>query len=71
MIRLMGVFFFIVIGVSVVFHMNPWIIGIPLALLLLVAYTVGGFHVRCPECGSAIKIGYTKCRVCSWSAKNP
>jgi hypothetical protein len=69
MIRLFGVFFFIVVIGAALFHINPWIVGVPLAVLLLGAYTFGGFKTICPECGSRIKIGYPRCRTCGWSAK--
>jgi zinc-ribbon domain len=64
MIRL--VLFLIAAGVlfAVVTGLSPWIAIVPLAILAVLAYTVGGMKLRCPRCGTRIKLGYNTCRNC-------
>lgn len=69
MIRLVAVVVFIMVAGAWALHVNPWVIGVPAVILFGLAYTKGGLRTRCPECGSAIKIGYSRCRTCGWSSK--
>lgn len=47
--------------------LNPWLFIIPVGLLAVAAYTVGGLKLRCPSCGKRIKVGYDACHHCGRS----
>jgi hypothetical protein len=61
------VIFFLFVG-AVVFvaitGLSPWFFIIPIGLLALAAYTVGGMKLRCSSCGKRIKVGYNTCHHC-------
>lgn len=59
--------FFIFLG-AVLFvvatGLSPWFFIVPVGLAAVLAYTVGGMKLRCPNCGKRIKLGYTTCHHC-------
>lgn len=64
MIRLV---LFAVIGAAIlaaIFHVNVWVFLVPIAGLLIYAYTVGGLRTRCPSCRKRVKIGASTCHHC-------
>ena len=62
MIRL-GVFLFVATALLASMSGVPaTVILIALLILVAAAFTVGGHRLRCPKCGSRIKLGYTRCR---------
>lgn len=64
MIRLV---LFAVIGAAIlasIFHVNVWVFLVPIAGLLVYAYTVGGLRTRCPACRKRVKIAAAACHHC-------
>jgi hypothetical protein len=52
---------------AAILHASIWFFLIPIGLLVIGAYTVGGLKLRCPACGKRIKLGYTSCHHCGRS----
>ena len=64
MIRLAFTVFLPAVILAALLHINPWIILVPLAVLAVFAYTVGGNRLRCPSCRKRVKIGAHACHHC-------
>jgi len=64
MIRLGLIVLAIGVFLSLVTGLNPWFFLIPIGLLAVAAYTVGGLKLRCSHCGKRIKVGYQTCHHC-------
>lgn len=64
MIRLAVMLIAAAVFFSVVTGLNPWFFLVPLGVLAIAAYTVGGMKLRCSKCGKRIKIGYSTCHHC-------
>lgn len=64
------VLFFLFVGAVLfvlVTGLSPWFFIVPVGLLAVGAYTVGGMKLRCSHCGKRIKLGYTTCHHCGAS----
>lgn len=59
--------FFVLVGAVLfvaVTGVSPWFFIVPVGLLAVAAYTVGGLKLRCSHCGKRIKVGYSRCHHC-------
>lgn len=66
MIRLLFAVLIVPAFVAAVLGVNPWVLIVPIALLLGAFFFYGG-KLRCPSCGKRIKLGYTACHHCGRS----
>lgn len=58
---------FTVVGSAIlaaIFHVSVWVFLVPIAGVLIYAYTVGGLRTRCPSCRKRVKIGASACHHC-------
>jgi hypothetical protein len=67
MVRLLLALVAVAVFLSVVTGVSPWFFLIPIGLLAVAAYTVGGMKLRCTRCGKRIKLGYNTCHHCGAS----